>query len=80
MSVPDWMIDTPTASVDDLRATIIKLARALRKAAPDHNLPAQALDYLNRVGLGMNPLRAPMQAPAAPASTQHTPEPAGDAS
>jgi hypothetical protein len=46
--------------VDDLRAMVIRLARALRKAAPDNDLPKQATDYLTRKGIGMNPLRAPV--------------------
>lgn len=35
---------------DDLTALTNQLVRALRKAAPDHDLPAKALDYLKRHG------------------------------
>lgn len=39
------------AHVDDLAALVHRLARALRRAAPDHDLPVRALDYLARHGL-----------------------------
>ena len=42
---------------DNLVALVLRLARALRKAAPADELPAQALDYLNRNGLKGSPLR-----------------------
>lgn len=62
MSVPDWMIDAPQASVDDLAALVRRLARSLRKAAPDNDLPDQALDYLRRHGLTGEILRATLAA------------------
>lgn len=46
-----------TAVVEDLRMLVGKLVRALLKAAPDHALPAQAMDYLERKGLQGSPLR-----------------------
>lgn len=42
---------------DDLVALVQRLARELRKAAPDHALPEKALDYLRRKGLQGSPLR-----------------------
>ncbi|MBB1599526.1 hypothetical protein [Variovorax sp. UMC13] len=68
MSVPDWMIDTPQASVDDLAALVRRLARSLRKAAPDNALPDQALDYLRRHGLEASILRATPPQATLPAS------------
>ena len=44
--------------VGDLAMLVARLARKLRKAAPADELPAQALDYLNRNGLNGSPLRA----------------------
>ncbi|MDH0852385.1 hypothetical protein N5D66_31010, partial [Delftia tsuruhatensis] len=58
----------PAARVDDLAALVKKLVQALRKAAPNHVLPAQALDYLKRQGLQGSPLRAAEAAPQAPAA------------
>lgn len=43
--------------VDDLAALVRQLARSLSKAAPDHALPAKAVDYLRRKGLQGSPLR-----------------------
>lgn len=43
--------------VEDLAALTARLVRALRKAAPEHNLPTLALDYLQREGLCGAPLR-----------------------
>ena len=43
--------------VGDLAMLVMRLARKLRKAAPADELPAQALDYLNRNGLKGSPLR-----------------------
>ena len=43
--------------VEDLSALAARLVRALRKAAPEHNLPALAMDYLQREGLCGSPLR-----------------------
>lgn len=42
---------------DDLVALVQRLARALRKAAPDNELPEKALDYLRRKNLQGSPLR-----------------------
>jgi len=43
--------------VGDLAMLVARLARKLRKAAPADELPAQALDYLNRNGLKGSQLR-----------------------
>lgn len=45
-------------NVDDLAMLVAQLARALRRAAPEHELPARATDYLRREGLCGSPLRA----------------------
>lgn len=45
------------AVVEDLRMLVSRLAKALRKAAPDNELPGKALDYLIRNGLVGSPLR-----------------------
>lgn len=42
---------------DDLVALVQRLARALRKAKPDSDLPEKALDYLRRKNLQGSPLR-----------------------
>lgn len=42
---------------DNLAKLVARLAHALRKAAPDNDLPAKALDYLQREGLIGSPLR-----------------------
>ncbi len=44
-------------NVGDLAMLVAQLVRALRKAAPEHDLPARALDYLQREGLCGSPLR-----------------------
>lgn len=46
------------AEVDDLAALVARLVRALRKAAPSHDLPEQAMDYLRRKDLLGSPLRS----------------------
>ena len=43
---------------DDLVSLVRRLARELRRAAPDHALPEKALDYLRRKGLQGSPFRA----------------------
>lgn len=43
--------------VEDLTALVARLARHLRKAAPEQDLPEKALDYLLREGLCGSPLR-----------------------
>lgn len=43
--------------VGDLAMLVARLSRKLRKATPADDLPAQALDYLNRNGLTGSPLR-----------------------
>lgn len=45
-------------TVDDLAALVRRLAHALRKATPGHELPGRALDYLKRKGLQGTPLRS----------------------
>ena len=47
--------DLPMAG--DLAMLVARLARKLRKASPADELPAQALDYLNRNGLKGSPMR-----------------------
>lgn len=42
---------------DDIATLVARLARALRRAAPEHELPAIALDYLQRNDLIGSPLR-----------------------
>lgn len=42
---------------DDLAQLVARLAHSLRRAAPDNDLPAKALDYLQREGLAGSPLR-----------------------
>ncbi|MDX4955914.1 hypothetical protein [Delftia acidovorans] len=80
---PDWLAtalhlaaaapQAPEARVDDLAALVKRLVQALRKAAPNHVLPAQALDYLKRQGLQGSPLRAADAAPQAPAAPSGLP-------
>jgi len=43
--------------VDDLATLVLRLVRDLRKAAPDNELTAKALDYLKRKALTGSPLR-----------------------
>jgi hypothetical protein len=45
------------ARLDDLSALVSRLAQALSKAAPTHDLPAKAMDYLRRKDLLGSPLR-----------------------
>lgn len=69
MSVPDWMIDTPSPNVEDMAAVIRQLVRSLRKAAPDNEVAKRAMDYLKKHGLEGSPLRATPPTPApAPAT------------
>lgn len=50
MSIP--LNQTPEEKeLDEMAMMIRKLAQALRKAAPEHDLPQKALDYLKRKGL-----------------------------
>lgn len=42
---------------ENLAKLVKRLVHALRKAAPEHDLPAKALDYLQREGLVGSPLR-----------------------
>ena len=50
MSIPPNQ--TPESqAMDEMAMMIRKLAQALRKAAPEHDLPQKALDYLKRKGL-----------------------------
>lgn len=46
-----------TARLDDLVALVKQLVQALRKVAPAHSLPSQAMDYLQRHSLQGSPLR-----------------------
>ena len=52
--------------VENLTQLVVRLARSLRKVAPDQELPGDALDYLQREGLCGSPLR---EEPDTPAST-----------
>lgn len=54
--------------LDDLAQLVARLARALRKAAPDNELAVLALDYLQREGLCGSPLREAPNAGAEPRS------------
>jgi len=47
----------PDQRVDDLAALVRRLVHSLSKAAPDNDLPAKAVDYLQRKGLQGSPLR-----------------------
>lgn len=58
MTVPDWMIDTPSPNVDDMAAVIRQLVHSLRKAAPDNEVATRAMAYLKKHGLEGSPLRA----------------------
>lgn len=51
-----YLPDTWRAT-DDLSDVVARLARALRKAAPDNDLSEKALDYLRRKGFKGSPLR-----------------------
>lgn len=51
------VIENTQGVTGELAMLTKRLAHALRKAAPDNELPAQALDYLNRNGLKGSPLR-----------------------
>lgn len=44
-------------NVGNLVMLVAQLVRALRKAAPEHELSARAMDYLQREGLCGSPLR-----------------------
>lgn len=54
-SLAKWHSDLPM--VGELAMLVARLARKLRKATPGDELPAQALDYLNRNDLNGSPLR-----------------------
>ena len=41
----------------DLAILVVRLARALRQAAPDSDLPEKAMDYLKRNDIDCDPLR-----------------------
>jgi hypothetical protein len=53
--------DAARPSADDMAMMIRKLARRLKKTAPDSDLPARAMDYLRRHGLEGSPLREEQQ-------------------
>lgn len=48
---------TAAKKVDDLAALVRRLAHALRKAAPNIDLPKMALEYLNSNGIPTSVLR-----------------------
>ena len=54
----------PSEQVDDLAMLVRRLAHALRKSAPDHDLPEKALDYLARHSLTASPLREAGRVPS----------------
>ncbi|WP_286974943.1 hypothetical protein [Pseudomonas sp.] len=56
--------DVALGQVGDLSMLVRQLVHALRKAAPDHALPAKAVDYLKRKGLQGSPMRSPAQSSA----------------
>jgi len=45
------------ATIGDLATLVSRLAHAMRKAAPEHELPGLAMEYLRRNGLCGSPLR-----------------------
>lgn len=53
-----WPPAVAAQDVDELAMLVRKLVHSLRKAAPDHDLPQRAMDYLASRGLQGNPLRA----------------------
>jgi hypothetical protein len=52
------------AGVDDLATLVVRLVRALRKAAPGNELSYKAMDYLMRHDLAPSPFRALSAAPS----------------
>ena len=60
---PVGAVQAPDPRLNDLRMLVQRLARSLSMADPDSTRPADALGYLERVGLKGSPLRA--AAPAA---------------
>lgn len=72
-AIPEGMKLVPVEDprvVDDLAALVGRLAHSLKNAAPNSELPAQALDYLKRHRLQGSPLREA----AATAAQQVMPE------
>jgi hypothetical protein len=57
------------ALVDDLSVLVVRLVRALRKASPESDLPAKALDYLYRKDLAPSVLRGGAEGEFARAAT-----------
>jgi len=56
-AIQELQATQPDPRVDDLAALVRRLVHSLSKAAPDHDLPAKAVDYLQRKGLQGSPLR-----------------------
>lgn len=60
-NIADWNRRVAPADdqvVDDLSMLVRRLVRALKKASPNSDLPAQSMDYLRRKGLAGNVLRS----------------------
>ena len=51
------VIENTRGAMGDLAMLTKRLAQALRKAAPDNELPAQALDYMSRTRIDGSPYR-----------------------
>lgn len=51
------VIENTRGAMGDLAMLTKRLAQALRKAAPDNELPAQALDYMSRARIDGSPYR-----------------------
>ena len=51
------VIENTRSAMGDLAMLTKRLAQALRKAAPDNELPAQALDYMRRTRIDGSPYR-----------------------
>lgn len=55
--IPPIALPAAADRSDDLSMLVVRLARALAKAAPGHDLPREAMDYLKRNNLHGSPLR-----------------------
>lgn len=62
-----WGWNGRQPEVENLTQLVLRLSQSLRKAEPTHDLPAKALDYLQREGLCGSPLREEPGTPALPA-------------
>ena len=57
----DLYDDVTNEQVGNLVALVRRLSHAFRNVAPNNGLPAQAADYLDRIGLPASPLRTAQQ-------------------